>query len=258
MGQVAIWVAVLASLRSGGHTRSLATQRECHSQEVACPVEMEDHTPHSTLFQPHFRRSGLSGTPSNEPLEIRQGTFAQGLSTPVSGPSVLRARSNCPPRTGVWVGSRLPRSPRLSWAQCFVEGRQLLNHLGRDWKVTGDLTVRSSDTMHHVGHELFVDARAALTMGPGTLVRVWRRSAAGIVESGARNVSDGTRDNSVALTCAPPLATSIRAAGSACACAAKPRGPALWSLHWRCSHQSGPSTAARTRKTLGPCYVSCA
>ena len=93
------------------------------------------------------------------------------------------------------------RRTRRAWAKFVVAERsQLLNRRGFDREVETDMTL-ASDTLHYLGHRLFVRAGATLTLEPGTLVQAWGSQAAIIVEPGGRLVAEGTREAPVVLTC---------------------------------------------------------
>ena len=93
------------------------------------------------------------------------------------------------------------RRTRRAWAKFVVAERsQLLNRSGFDREVETDMTL-GSDTLHYLGHQLFVRAGATLTLEPGTLVQAWGAQAAIIVEPGGRLVAEGTREAPVVLTC---------------------------------------------------------
>ena len=98
-----------------------------------------------------------------------------------------------------------PLLARRAWARFAVAERsQLLNRRGFDRELREDLTLRS-DTIHYLGHQLFVRDGATLTIEPGTLVRAWGQHAAIIVEPGGRIVAEGTRQAPVVLTCSVPV-----------------------------------------------------
>ena len=98
-----------------------------------------------------------------------------------------------------------PLRTRRAWAKFTVAERsQLLNRRGFDREIRTDMTL-SSDTIHYLGHQLFVHAGATLTIEPGTLVRAWGRHAAIIVEPGGKIVAEGTREAPVVLTCSDPV-----------------------------------------------------
>ena len=98
-----------------------------------------------------------------------------------------------------------PLRTRRAWASFTVAERsQLLNRRGFDREIRDDLTLRN-DTIHYLGHQLFVRDGATLTIEPGTLVQAWGRNAAIIVEPGGRIVAEGTREAPVVLTCSVPV-----------------------------------------------------
>ena len=98
-----------------------------------------------------------------------------------------------------------PLLARRAWARFAVAERSLLlNRRGFDREIREDLTLRS-DTIHYLGHQLFVRDGATLTIEPGTLVRAWGQHAAIIVEPGGRIVAEGTRQAPVVLTCSVPV-----------------------------------------------------
>ena len=98
-----------------------------------------------------------------------------------------------------------PSRVRRAYAAFTVAARgRLLNRRGFDREVAADLTLRS-DTLHYLGHQLFVQAGATLTIEPGTVVLAWGRHAAIIVEPGGRLVAAGTRAAPVVLTCSAPV-----------------------------------------------------
>ena len=98
-----------------------------------------------------------------------------------------------------------PFGTRRAWAAFTVAERsQLLNRPGFDREFRDDLTMRS-DTIYHLGHQLFVHDGATLTIEAGTVVRAWGPNAAIIVEPGGRIVAEGTREAPVVLTCAAPV-----------------------------------------------------
>ncbi len=99
----------------------------------------------------------------------------------------------------------LPRLIRRAWAKFRVAERsQLLNRRGFDREIRADATLRS-DTIYYLGHQLFVQAGATLTIEPGTTLRAWGRNAAIIVEPGGRIVAEGTRETPVVLGCSSPV-----------------------------------------------------
>ena len=94
-----------------------------------------------------------------------------------------------------------PTGTRRAWAKFSVAERSLLfNRRGFDREIRDDLTLRS-DTIHYLGHQLFVHDGATLTIEPGTVVQAWGQNAAIIVEPGGRIVAEGTREAPVVLTC---------------------------------------------------------
>ena len=98
----------------------------------------------------------------------------------------------------------LPAGTRRTWAKFTVAERtQLLNRRGFDREIGSDATLRS-DTIHYLGHQLFVRAGATLTIEPGTLLQAFGSHAAIIVEPGGRIVAEGTREAPVVLTCSAP------------------------------------------------------
>ena len=101
--------------------------------------------------------------------------------------------------------SEEPAGTRRAWAKFTVAERSLLlNRRGFDREVRSDLTLRG-DTIHYLGHQLFVHDGATLTIEPGTLVMAAGRNAAIIVEPGGRIVAEGTREAPVVLTCSAPI-----------------------------------------------------
>ncbi len=98
-----------------------------------------------------------------------------------------------------------PLGTRRAWASFTVTERSLLlNRRGFDREIRTDLTLRS-DTLHYLGHQLFVQDGATLTIEPGTVVRAWGRNTAIIIEPGGRIVAEGTREAPVVLTCSAPV-----------------------------------------------------
>ena len=98
----------------------------------------------------------------------------------------------------------LPAGSRRAWAKFTVAERtQLLNRRGFDREIGSDATLRS-DTIHYLGHQLFVRAGATLTIEPGTLLQAFGSHAAIIVEPGGRIVAEGTREAPVVLSCSAP------------------------------------------------------
>ena len=65
------------------------------------------------------------------------------------------------------------------------------------------MTLRS-DTLHYLGHQLFVHDGATLTIEPGTVVLAFGPNAAIVVEPGGKIVAEGTREAPVVLTCSTP------------------------------------------------------
>ncbi len=98
-----------------------------------------------------------------------------------------------------------PLLTRRAWAKFTVAERtQLLNRRGFDREVRDDLTF-SSDTLYILGHQLFVNDGATLTIEAGTVVRAFGAHTAIIVEPGGRIVAEGTREAPVVLTCSAPV-----------------------------------------------------
>ncbi len=98
-----------------------------------------------------------------------------------------------------------PLLTRRAWAKFTVAERtQLLNRSGFDREVRDDLTF-SSDTLYILGHQLFVNDGATLTIEAGTVVRAFGAHTAIIVEPGGRIVAEGTREAPVVLTCSAPV-----------------------------------------------------
>ena len=98
-----------------------------------------------------------------------------------------------------------PCGPAGPWASFTVAERSLLlNRRGFDREIREDLTLRS-DTIHYLGHQLFVHDGATLTIEPGAVVLSWGRNTAMIVEPGGRIVAEGTREAPVVLTCSSPV-----------------------------------------------------
>ena len=101
-------------------------------------------------------------------------------------------------------GPDLPAGTRRASAKFVVAERtQLLNRRGFDREIGSDATLRS-DTIHYLGHQLFVRAGATLTIEPGTLLQAFGSHAAIIVEPGGRIVAEGTREAPVVLSCSAP------------------------------------------------------
>ncbi len=94
-----------------------------------------------------------------------------------------------------------PMRTRRAWASFTVAERPLLlNRRGFDREIRTDLTLRS-DTLHYLGHQLFVHDGATLTIEPGTVLLASGRNTAIIVEPGGRIVAEGTPEAPVVLTC---------------------------------------------------------
>ncbi len=98
-----------------------------------------------------------------------------------------------------------PLLTRRAWAKFSVAERtQLLNRSGFDREVRDDLTF-SSGTLYILGHQLFVNDGATLTIEAGTVMRAFGAHTAIIVEPGGRIVAEGTREAPVVLTCSAPV-----------------------------------------------------
>ena len=98
-----------------------------------------------------------------------------------------------------------PMRTRRAWAAFTVAERsQGLNRSGIDREIRTDATLRS-DTLYYLGHQLFVQDGATLTIEPGTVVLGWGRNTAIIVEPGGRIVAEGTCEAPVVLGCSAPV-----------------------------------------------------
>ena len=98
-----------------------------------------------------------------------------------------------------------PMRTRRAWASfTLAERSQGLNRSGIDREIRTDATLRS-DTLYYLGHQLFVQDGATLTIEPGTVVLGWGRNTAIIVEPGGRIVAEGTCEAPVVLGCSAPV-----------------------------------------------------